>query len=235
MLDAGLVSHFLAKFTDLARKCNGTVFASGTAHRDHKLALALLDIQRQRIFQHGFDAAQQFLRLLAGHHIIHHRLVQTGEILQFRHIERVGQAAHIKHDVRLLRQTKLESKGHDVERHRALSLLQEQTAHPLLVLRGAEKRGVDDIFGALPQRLQNFALHRNRVIQRDLCDDSQGMLAAGLLVAAADDGIAGIQKQNIIGRLFFVQFRKRGLHLLSGAQTAAVHHHCHTGKLVLAL
>ncbi len=52
LLHAGLVTKLCAEFPDLARKSDRTVLAAGAAHRDHQLALALLHIERQRIFEH---------------------------------------------------------------------------------------------------------------------------------------------------------------------------------------
>ena len=51
VLHAGLVTKLCAVLPDLAGKSDRTVLAAGAANGDHQLAFALLNIQRQRIFQ----------------------------------------------------------------------------------------------------------------------------------------------------------------------------------------
>ena len=103
MLHARLVAELRAILRDLTRKCNGTVLAAGTSHRNGQLAFALLDVQRQCILQKALIPLEQFLRFRVAHDKIHHILIKAGLMLEFRHVEGVGQAAHIQHKVCLRR------------------------------------------------------------------------------------------------------------------------------------
>ena len=156
-------------------------------------------------------------------------------MLELRHIEGIGQAAHIKHKVGLLRQTVLETERHHSQRHRAFPFVQKQSADPLTVLRCREQRGIDHILCLVPQRLQQLALPGDCLGDGDLFADGDGVLTAGLFIAALDHGIICIQKQNIIVDLFLVQILKSLLELLNAAHTAHIHDDCHTAKLVFAL
>ena len=51
MLEADGVALSLAVFCDLACKGDGAVLAAGASHRNGQLALALLDIEGQGVFQ----------------------------------------------------------------------------------------------------------------------------------------------------------------------------------------
>ena len=109
--------------------------------RAYNTAQIIIEERKQQIFGDSHD-------------VVHHFLIQTGEIFQLRHVERVGQASDIQHKVCLLGQSILETKGHHREGHRAFAVVQKQAAHPLLVLGGVEQRGIDDILRPCPQRLQ---------------------------------------------------------------------------------
>ena len=235
MLYAGCVAELLAKFTDLTRKGDGAVLAAGAAHRDHQLALALLHVERQRVFEHILIAVQQLLRLLGGHDVVNDLLIQTGLVLELRHIEGVRQAAHIEHEICLLRQTVLKAEGYDHQLHRAFALVQEQAAHPLPVLRRREQRRVNDIFCLIAQRLQKAAFPRDGLGDGNFLGGGQRVLTARLLVAALNGCIVGIQEKNIVVDLLFIKVGQRLLQLFNAAHTAHVHDDGNAVQLVFAL
>ena len=102
-------------------------------------------------------------------------------------------------------------------------------------MRGGKKRRVYDIFCAVTQRLQQGAFAADRLGDGDLLRDGDGVLAAGFLVAALNDSVVGVQKQDVIGNFFGIQIGKRRVQLLAGAHAAHVHNDRHAGKLVFAL
>ena len=76
-----------------------------------------------------------------------HRLVQAGQVFQLRHIEGVGQAPDVQHQIRLPRQPELEPEGDNVQPHGGLGPAprDEQVADALLVLSRREQAGVHHI------------------------------------------------------------------------------------------
>ena len=235
VLYAGCVAELLAKFTDLTRKSDGAVLAAGATHRDHQLALALLHVERQRVFKHILIAVQQLLRLLGGHDVVNDLLIQTGLVLELRHIEGVRQAAHIEHEICLLRQPVLEAEGYDHQLHRAFALVQEQAAHPLPILRRREQRRVNDIFRLIAQRLQKAAFPCDGLGDGNFLGGGQRVLAARLLVAALNGRIVGIQEKNIVVDLLLIKVGQRLLQLFNAAHAAHVHDDGDAVQLVFAL
>ena len=114
-------------------------------------------------------------------------------------------------------------------------MVQKQAAHPLLVLGGAKQRGIDDILRPCPQRLQQAALPGDGLGDGQLFTDGDGVLAAGLLIAALDDRVVGVEKEDLILELTGVQVGERLFQLLAAAHAAHVHHDSHTVQLVFAL
>ena len=131
------------------------MLAARTAHRNGQLAFAFLDIERQGVLQKVLVPVQQLLCFGVAQDKIHHFLIQPGLMLQFRHIEGVGQAAHIQHKVGFRRQTKLEPEGHDGETHGIFcpAVFHEQITDTLFILGGREQTGIDGIVCAVFQRL----------------------------------------------------------------------------------
>ena len=156
-------------------------------------------------------------------------------MLELRHIEGIGQAAHIKHKVGLLRQTILEAERHHGQRHRAFPFVQKQSADALTVLRCREQRGINDILCLVPQRLQQLALPGDCLGDGDLFAYGDGVLAAGLLIAALDDRVVGVEEEDLILELTGVQVGERLFQLLAAAHAAHVHDDGDAVQLVFAL
>ena len=123
------------------------MLAACAAHCNGQLAFAFLDIERQGVLQKVLVPAQQLLCFGVAHDKIHHFLIQSGLVLQFRHIEGVWQAAHIQHKIGLRRHTKLEPEGHNGETHGIFcpAVFHEQIADALFILGGGEQTGIDGI------------------------------------------------------------------------------------------
>ena len=114
-------------------------------------------------------------------------------------------------------------------------MVQKQAAHALFVLSGAQQRGINDILRPRPQRLQQAAFPGNSLGDGQFFADGDGVLAAGLLIAALDDGIVGIEEKDLVLKLAGIQVGKRLLQLLAAAHTAHVHNNGYAVQLVFAL
>ena len=212
------------------------MLAAGAAHRDGQLALAFFDIERQCHLQKLLIPVQQLLCLRVAHDKIHHFLIQTGLVLERRHIEGVGQAAHVQHQIRLRRQAELEPEGHDGEPHGTLcpAVLQEQVADAFLVLCSREQCRVDGVIGPRPQRLQDLTFLQKCLAGGKPLGNADGMAAAGLAVAAHEHVIRRIQKQDLIGCFLVVQLLQGSLDLFPAAAAAHIHGKRHPLQLVVA-
>ena len=236
MLHAGVVAQLLAVFGDLPRKGDGAVFAAGAAHRNGQLAFALLDVERQRILQKALVAFQQFLCLRVAHDKIHHLLIQAGLVLELRHIEWIGQAADVQHQVCLRRHTELETEGHDGEPHGPLgpAVPQEQIADALFILCGGEQCRIDGVVGPLLKGLKDLTLNGKSLPGGDVFRDADGMAAAGLAVTAHQHIVGGVKEQDLVPDALLVQLLQRRFDLLFAAAAANVHAEGDPLQLVVA-
>ena len=211
------------------------MLATGAAHSNGQLALAFPDIERQRHLQKQLVPFQQLLCLRVTHDKIHHFLIQAGLVFEPRHIEGVGQAAHVQHQIRLRRQAELEPEGHDGKPHGTLcpAVLQEQVADALLVLGGGEQGRVDGIVGPHPQRLQDLTFLQKCLAGGKPLGNADGMAAAGLAVAAHEHVIRRIQKQDLIGFFLRIQFLQCLFDFFPRAAAAHIHAQGHPVQLVI--
>ena len=170
------------------------------------------------------------------HDKIHHFLIQTGLVLERRHIEGVGQAAHVQHQIRLRRQAELEPEGHDGKPHGTLcpAVLQEQVADALLVLGGGEQGRVDGIVGPHPQRLQDLTFLQESIPGGQSLCDADGVTAAGLAVAAHEHLVRRIQEQDLVGFFLLIQLLQRLFDLFPRAAATHIHTQRHPFQLVIA-
>ena len=112
VLHAGVIPQGAQVLGHKPGKCNRTVLAACAAKGNRKLAFPLFYIKRQRKFQKLCDAAQQLLCLRKRHDITGHFLVTACFRFQLGHIKRVGQAAHIQHNVGLFRSAVFKAERH---------------------------------------------------------------------------------------------------------------------------
>ena len=172
------------------------MLAAGTSHRNGQLAFALLDVQRQCILQKVLIPLEQFLRFRVAHDKIHHILIKASLMLEFRHVEGVGQAAHIQHKVCLRRDAEFESKGHHGQAHGTLgsTIFCKKIADAFFVLCCRKQGGIDDVICTLLQRLQYFAFLCKGLPGGNSLGNADGVAATGLAVAAHEYIVRGIQK-----------------------------------------
>ena len=117
-------------------------------------------------------------------------------MLELRDIERVGQAADIQHQVRILWDAELEAEGHHGKPHCCLcpAIWRKQITNALLVLGRGEKLRVDGVVCPLPEGLQGLPFLCQRFPGGDSLGNADGMAAAGLAVTAHQYIIRGIDE-----------------------------------------
>ena len=118
---------------------------AGTAESDHKAALSLPPVKRQRILEQRPDPAVKSVGLLKGKHIIIDRRVASGQKAQRGDVKRIRQAAHVKNQIGVGRNPVLKSKRQNRDLHRRLLGISEQGGNPLPELRRAQIRGVQQL------------------------------------------------------------------------------------------
>ncbi len=164
---------------------------AGAAHPDHQLAFALPQVQRNGKPKQIPELLQHLVAFRGVHHIVAHGLFGAVMLLQLRHVVGVGQAAHIKNQIGILRQPVAEPEGNTADEHgRGLPLKQAHDAPPQLV--GGKRRRIDAVVGALPDRPQQAGLLPDGVLKAALAVIQQGMTAAVFLIAAQQHVVGGL-------------------------------------------
>ena len=106
------------------------VMTTGTTDCNGQLGFAFLLVKRQKKPDQVLKFGQQFNRLGRIHHIIPHRLFQTGMFFQGRDVKGVGQAADVKHQISLAWQPMLKPKGHHIDQHSVFEISRKNCAQP---------------------------------------------------------------------------------------------------------
>src|SRR5437588_45628 len=96
---------------DLMRDHHAAVMASGAPERNRQVALALLDVVRQKIYQQSRDPLDEFLGLRKTADITRHAGILSAELLESRNVIRVGQEANVKHQVAFARDAVTETEA----------------------------------------------------------------------------------------------------------------------------
>jgi len=143
--------------------------------------------------------------------VLGHRLVQPGLVTQFRLPVRVGQAAHIKHQVGIHRHATLEAKRLDKERRAWLRLIQQAQLDRIAQLIQVQAGGVDLEVGQVNDRPQQFGLVLDGFGQRAM-RAAQWVASTGFGEALEQGLFVGVQVQHIamdvLGPHFFEQLRE---------------------------
>ena len=163
-------------------------------------------------------------------------LIESRLVLQFRNVERVGQAADVQHEVGFRRDAELEAEGHDCQAHGVLgpAVRVEQVADPLFVLGGGEQTGIDGIIGPLLEGLQDSTLLPEGLPGGEALGDADGVAAARLAVAAHQHLVRRVEEEDLILYPLLVHLVQRVLDFLRRAAAADVHAEGHPLELVVA-
>ena len=128
---------------------------------------------------------------------------------QLLHVERVRQAAHVKHKVGFERQTVFKAEADAMHRNGVVVVLQKQVGNARFHPRRRNVRRIDDVIGDLFDRAQHLALQAHGLLQRALHRFGKRVLAARLLKAVDKHGLGCIHKQNFIRLVLRLQCFER--------------------------
>src|SRR5580704_14060154 len=93
------IALFLESLADFLRNHHRSVLAAGTAEGDRQVALALVDVVRQKKKQHAGNAIQEFARLGKFLKIRNQFRMLAGKRPKLRQEMRIRQEAHIKDQI----------------------------------------------------------------------------------------------------------------------------------------
>ena len=175
---------------------HGAMCAAGAAHGDHQPPLSLALIQRQKVIDQLVQVPQKLAGFLLAEHVIANRRFQTGVGADILDIIRVGQEAHVEHQIAFARDAALIAEGHDFRAQGALILVAgEQVVHARAKLLGAQPAGGEHVIGALAQGLKHFALLGDGLFKRYTAAHER-VVAPRLLVAVDERFGVRLQKED---------------------------------------
>ncbi len=111
---------------------------------------------------------------------------------QLRDVEGVGEAAHIKDQVRLLGQPVFEAEGDALGNHPLGGAGKEGLHHPLPQLGGGEQAGIKDNIRLLAGLFQQLSLLGDGVLDGKGVPLQQGVAPPPLLVPAQEGFVIGV-------------------------------------------
>ncbi len=105
------VARFLQPLGNIFRDHHRAVLAAGAAEGDGQVALAFVNVMRQKIDQQLRNPLDEFAGLREGADVFCDFGIASGERAEFRDEMRVGQEADVEHQVGILGHTVPESKA----------------------------------------------------------------------------------------------------------------------------
>ena len=112
MHDLYAISRFPQPFTDLFRNHHRAMLAAGTTKRNRQVALSLVDVMRQQVHQQFRYPLNEFFCLRKRPDVLGYARMTSRERAKLRHEMRIGQKAHVEHQVGILRHPMFESEAH---------------------------------------------------------------------------------------------------------------------------
>ena len=201
------------------------MLAAGAADADRERIAPLGSVLRQEKIDHAGELFEKTLRHVAAQDIFLHLVVHAAERPELFHIIRVGQKAHVKHQIGVDRDAVLEAEGHDVDEDIApRAAVDKDLADALLQHREREARGVDDIVRALAHGGEQLALAAHGLRQRAAALGLQRVRAARLLIAAHDGALRCLDEQNAVIHAHVRKLVERGKELGEALLTADIRH-----------
>ena len=159
-------------------------------------SLALSYEARDRVSDKVCHLRYEFIRLLECLEIIRDLFVAAGEILQFRHIVRIGNEPCIEDIVAVYRHAVLEAEALDEHRHAVAVICGEHLVQDLLELGGSKERRVYYARRHRPYVLEPLALLSYRLGKRGI--RRERVLAPRLLVSADKDIVGCLKEYDLI-------------------------------------
>src|ERR1017187_4974315 len=156
----------------LFRDKHRPVLPAGASERHRQIALPFLNVMRQQKLQHVRHLVQKLLRLRKLEDVLRHFGIPPGQFAERRHKVRVGQKAHVEHQVGLCRNAVLEAEADrrngQVARARAsLKLRQNVRAQLVYVeLRRVQHHVGDVADGVEPLAFGAYALRHGLAAHR---------------------------------------------------------------------
>jgi hypothetical protein len=142
------------------------VMAAGAADADGQVGLAFGGEAGNEELRAVFDPRRNSWASSESEHVIGDRLVGAPVGAQLGHPVRVGEEAHVEHEVGVAGGAVLEPEGGDRHPHRPLGgAFGELVFDPVPQLVDVEVGGVDDRVGLVPQRVQQFPFGGDRLGQ----------------------------------------------------------------------
>src|SRR5205823_4263715 len=134
------------------------MLSPGAAKSNGQIALALLDVVRNQIGEQTLDSAQEFTGLWERADVLPYFRVRAVVRAQPGYKMRVGQKAHVKHQVRVGRNAIAVAEADYRDGERAPVRIFEARSIEMTELVNIELAGVDDHVSQLPDRLHQRAL-----------------------------------------------------------------------------
>ena len=164
-------------------------------HRYGQPALPLPQVKGQQKIHQPEKPLQKLPALRRRHHVVPHRRLQPRVLPQLRHVKRVRQAPHVKHQVRLHGQPVLEPKGDALHRHPLGRGGQEGLHHPLPQLGRGGQAGVEHQVRLLPGLGQQLPLLADSVLDGQGAALQQGVPPPALFIPPQQRLVVGVQKE----------------------------------------
>ena len=207
------------------RDGDASVLAARTAHGDGKLGLALRDIAGHHRVQQAEPGVQKLMRLGVVEHEIRHLGVEARQRAHFGIVKRVGQKAHVDHEVRLDGHAVLKAEREHVHVHELLGgELGERGLQALAQRRGAHAARVDDHVRAVADARKRHALALDGV-GSGVAARGERVPAAILAVAADEHLVRRLEEHHLAGHLVVAQRLDRVEELIEQALAAQVARH----------
>lgn len=171
--------------------------AAGTADGYNELALALLAVKRDKIIKQVAELRFESPRLVPLENIVPDGRFKPRVLLQLLNIERIRQAAHVEHQIGIVRNAVFEAERHAVNLERVARIVEKHFADSVLAVGRGHMRAVDNIIRYALCGLENTALRSQGIVYGAVIFIEQRVLAPCLLISADKHIIRGIDKQQL--------------------------------------
>ncbi len=192
---------------------------AGTADGDRQMRLALGDVLGDQEVQQRPEPLVEGLELAVARHVLDDLRIEARQRPQLGFPVRVGQEAHVEHDVAVARQPVLVAERRQRHRELGAPLARQELVRDAAAQRGCrDPARVEHEIGAFPDVLQRVALGRDALGDRPR--RAQRVAPAGLLVAPEQRVLVGVEEQHPVrdaARGEIVELRAEGHEQLARA------------------
>src|SRR5215469_7192733 len=192
--DPGLITRGGKILPDLIGDHHGPVMAARAAEADSEIALAFVNVVRQKVIQQIRDAGDELAGLRERPDVFRDGRILPRQLFEFRDVIRVRKEPHVEHQVAVGWESVPEAETRDVnEDARFVFVARELLPDEMPQIVNVELGSVDNQIGQRPNGREHSTFLFNAVTDLFLTS-AEGMRAPRLAEAAANGFIRGLEE-----------------------------------------